>query len=208
MRKINREEKHIRSLDTDLQTRELSADDEPVERVIEGYFAVFNSETELFPGAFEEIAPGAFDKTMGNDIRALINHDTGLVLGRNKSGTLDLKVDSRGLWGSIKINENDTDAVNLYERVKRGDVDQCSFGFNIEKEETDWRDDGTVKWTLTEIDLHEVSVVTFPAYEATGVQARHNEIKQHEQRKLELRKKNLKERLNNGFKTTDDSKEN
>lgn len=197
-----REEKQIRSLAADLKTRA-----EADEKVIEGYFAVFNSETELFRGAYEEIAPGAFDNTMGNDIRALINHDTSLVLGRNKSGTLDLKVDSRGLWGSIRINENDSDAVNLYERVKRGDVDQCSFGFNIEREETDWREDGTVKWTLIEIDLHEVSVVTFPAYEATGVQARHDEIKQHEKRKLEQRKNQLKERAKNAIKTVNDSKE-
>ena len=160
-------EKHIRSLETNLQTRS-----EESEKVIEGHFVVFNSETELFPGAYEEIAPEAFDKTLSNDIRALINHDTNLVLGRNKAGTLELKVDSRGLWGSIKINENDTDAMNLYERVKRGDVDQCSFGFNIIREDTEFRDDGTVKWIIREVDLHEVSVVTVPAYESTGVQAR------------------------------------
>lgn len=186
-----REERQTRSLSTDLTTRA-----EGEEKVIEGYFAVFNSQTELWRGAYEEIHPEAFNSTLGNDIRALINHDTNLVLGRNKSGTLELKADSRGLWGSIKINEKDTDAMNLYERVKRGDVDQCSFGFNILNEETDFRDDGTVKWTLKEIDLHEVSVVTFPAYSDTGVQARMDEVKQHEKRKLEQRKNNLKERLN------------
>lgn len=189
----------MRSLQTELKTRA-----EQDEMVIEGYFAVFNSETELWRGAYEEISQGAFDNTLSNDIRALINHDTNLVLGRNKAGTLELKVDSRGLWGSVKVNPNDTDAVNLYERVKRGDVDQCSFGFNIEKEETDFRDDGTVKWTIKEIDLHEVSVVTFPAYTDTGVQARKRDFEQHEKRKLEQRKKQLKERLSNGFKTIDD----
>ena len=195
---IRTNEKHIRSLETILQTRS-----EESEKVIEGYFVVFNSETELFPGAYEEIAPEAFDKTLSNDIRALINHDTNLVLGRNKAGTLELKVDSRGLWGSIKINENDTDAMNLYERVKRGDVDQCSFGFNIIREDTEFRDDGTVKWIIREVDLHEVSVVTFPAYESTGVQARMKEKEQIEQRKLEKRKNELKERLKN-VKTIND----
>lgn len=204
---IREKQKHIRNLGVDLQTRELKSDDEPAERVIEGYFSVFNSETELFPGAYEEIAPGAFDNTLSNDVRALINHDTAFVLGRNKSNTLDLQVDSRGLWGSIKINENDSDAVNLYERVKRGDVDSCSFGFNILKEDTDYRDDGTVKWTIREIDLHEVSVVTFPAYGDTSIQARMKEVEKMEQRKLEQRKQKLKERLNNGIKTTNDSKE-
>lgn len=188
---MSREEWQTRSLQTKLETR----DEQDGEMVIEGYFAVFNKETELWPGAYEEIAPTAFDKTLNNDIRALINHDTRLVLGRNKAGTLELKTDSRGLWGRIKINPNDTDAVNLYERVKRGDVDQCSFGFNILSEDTDYREDGTVKWRITEVDLHEVSVVTFPAYEDTGVQARKKQYKQMEQRKLEAKKKQLKERL-------------
>jgi HK97 family phage prohead protease len=162
---------------------------------IEGYFAVFNRETELWPGAFEEIAPEAFNETLGNDIRALTNHETRLVLGRNKANTLELKVDSHGLWGRVKINPKDSDAVNTYERVKRGDVDQCSFGFNILEELTDWRDDGTVKWFIKKIDLHEVSVCTFPAYEDTGVQARKAEVSQYKQRQLELRKNQLKERL-------------
>lgn len=162
---------------------------------IEGYFAVFGKQTELWSGAFEEIAPEAFNDTLGNDIRALINHDTTLVLGRNKANTLELKVDSHGLWARIKINSKDVDAVNLYERVLRGDVDQCSFGFNILEEITDWREDGTVKWTLKKIDLHEVSVCTFPAYEETGVQARQAEVKQHKERQIEQRKNGLKERL-------------
>jgi len=162
---------------------------------IEGYFAVFNRETELWRGAYEEIASEAFNGTLGNDVRALINHDTMFVLGRNKSGTLELKADSHGLWGRVKVNPNDSDAVNLYERVKRGDVDQCSFGFNITKEDTDYRDDGTVKWTIREVDLHEVSVCTFPAYADTGVQARQAEVAQHQERQLQQRKQQMKARL-------------
>ena len=192
MKKMDRATKQTRSLQTELTTR---AEADGQEMYIEGYFAVFNRQTELWPGAFEEIAPGAFDETLSNDIRALINHDTTLVLGRTKAGTLELKTDNYGLWGRVKINPNDIDAVNLYERVKRGDVDQCSFGFNITSEETDWRDDGTVKWTITGIDLHEVSVVTFPAYEDTGVQARKEAVEQHRERLLEARKTKLKERL-------------
>src|SRR5690554_6383626 len=181
---MNRQEqRQTRSNVSDLKTRA-----EVDEMINDGYFAVDNTETELWPGAFEEIAPGAFDNTLSNDIRALINHDTSLVLGRTKAGTLELKTDSRGLWGRIKINPNDTDAVNLYERVKRGDVDQCSFGFNIIEEETEWREDGTVKWRLTKVDLHEVSICTFPAYEETGVQARHKQVEQYKQKQLEIRK--------------------
>ena len=185
-----------RTFKTDFETREESDG----KKVIAGYFAVCNSETELWRGAFEEIATGAFDKTLGNDIRALTNHDTTLVLGRNKSGTLSLKTDSRGLWGEITINENDSDAVNLYERVKRGDVDQCSFGFNILSEEVDWRDDGTVKWTLTEVDAHEVSVCTFPAYEDTGVQARHSEVEQYREKQAEQWKHERHQRMKGATK--------
>ena len=189
---LDRDKKQTRSLKTELKTR---AEQEGQDMHIEGYFAIFNKQTELWPGAYEEIAPGAFGETMGNDIRGLINHDSTLVICRNKSGTLELKVDSHGLWGRMKINPNDSDAVNIYERVKRGDVDQCSFGFNVLDENTEWRDDGTVKWTILKIDLHEVSVCTFPAYEATGVQARHSEIAQHRDKKLEQRKHQLKARL-------------
>jgi len=187
---VNREEIQTRSLQSELKVR-----GETEQKVIEGYFAVFNAETELWKGAFEELEARAFDKTLSNDIRALINHDTTLVLGRNKAGTLELKVDSRGLWGRIVINENDTDAVNIYERVKRGDVSQCSFGFNILAEETDYRDDGTIKWRITEVDLHEVSVCTFPAYAETGVQARKKDYASFLEKRLEHKKLNLKERL-------------
>lgn len=187
-----RDTRQVRTLQTELKTR---AETDSPEKYIEGYFVVFNQETELWPGAFEEIVPTAFDNTLSDDIRALINHDTTLVLGRTKANTLELKADNYGLWGRVKINPNDSDAVNVYERVKRGDVDQCSFGFNILAEETDWRDDGTVKWTVTKVDLHEVSVCTFPAYEQTGIQARKAQVEQHREREFEARRTKLKERL-------------
>lgn len=191
---MNRDKQlQIRSITSDLETR--AAEDGDL--YLEGYFAVFNSETELWPGAYEEIDPEAFEKTLGNDIRALINHNTDMVLGRNKANTLELKTDTHGLWGRIKINPNDTDAMNTYERVKRGDISGNSFGFNILGEETEFRDDGTVKWRITDIDLHEVSVVTFPAYEQTNIQARKKEVERHKERELEARKLKLKERLQN-----------
>ena len=193
---VNRKEIMYRSATVDLKTRD---DSENEERIIEGYFAVFNSETELWRGAYEVIAPGAFDETLSNDIRALINHDTSSVLGRNKAGTLALRTDSRGLWGAVKINPEDPEAMALYARVKRGDVDQCSFGFNVIEEETEWREDDSVKWTIKKADLHEVSVVTFPAYGDTSIQARHAEFDEMKERKqmqeLQQRKSKLKERL-------------
>ena len=182
--------KHIRDIQSTLEVR--SENEKPI---IEGYFVVFDSETELFKNGFEKIAKGAFDNTLGNDIRALINHDTRLVLGRNKSDTLKLTVDDHGLYGVIDINQNDTDAMNLYERVKRGDVSQCSFGFNILNESVEHRENGSTLWTIEEIDLHEVSVCTFPAYADTGVEARKSEVEAHEKRKLEQWKNNMKERI-------------
>lgn len=186
--------KQFRAVATDLKTR--AEPNGP--KIIEGYFAVFSQKTELFPGAYEEIAPGAFDNALSGDIRALINHDSTLVLGRTKAKTLELKVDSHGLWGRIIINEKDVDAMNLYERVVRGDVNQCSFGFEIVKEETDWREDGTVKWTIEEVILYEISVCTFPAYEDTNVSARSKEYRDIVAKKIEVRKKKAKERLKNG----------
>lgn len=151
---------------------------------IEGYFSVFGSPYQLWEGCEEVIAPGAFADTLGGDIRALTNHDTRLVLGRTKSGTLTLQEDGKGLWGSVQINREDQDAVNLYRRVQRGDVDQCSFGFFIEGETRDVLEDGTVRYTINKVQLLEVSVVTFPAYEETSVSARHRAEEQVKAREL------------------------
>ena len=160
-------ERQVRSVPTEFKTRE---DGDNLS--IEGYFAVFDSNYEITPGMSESIAQGAFSRTISGDIRALINHDTTLVLGRTKANTLQLKEDAHGLWGRIDINPNDVDAMNLYERVKRGDVDQCSFGFDIRSEDTDINENGDIHWTIKDVDLYEVSCCTFPAYETTNISAR------------------------------------
>ena len=159
--------REVRAIRTEFQTRE-----ENSEPHISGYFAVFDGVYQIGPGMTESVDPEAFKNTLGGDIRALTNHDTTLVLGRTKSNTLQLSVDSHGLFGDIKINPNDRDAMNLYERVRRGDVDQCSFGFDIISEETDFRDDGSIHWTIKEVELFEVSCCTFPAYKDTNISAR------------------------------------
>ena len=189
--KMRNLKKQVRSLGK-LQTRDDSTDDE---MKIAGYFVVFNTETEIWDGLFEEISNKAFENIDLSDIRALADHDTAKVLGRTKSKTLTLKVDEKGLFGEITINPDDTEAVNLYQRVKRGDIDQCSFGFSILNETMEQREDGTTKWTITEIELFEVSVVTFPAYSDTAVEARSNQIEQLQKRNLKTRKQQLKERI-------------
>lgn len=189
MNEENRVAYQVRSTQSKFETREADG-----EMYISGYFAVFNSEYEMWPGAVESIADTAFDGALADDIRCLIDHETRLVLGRNKAGTLTLKVDARGLWGEVRINPNDQDAVNLYERVKRGDVDQCSFGFDILDEEFEDRGD-TVKWTIKKVKLYEVSVVTFPAYEETSVSARKRQLGEIKKRSIEAWKQRTLKRL-------------
>ena len=189
MNEENRVAYQVRSTQSKFETREADG-----EMYINGYFAVFNSEYEMWPGAVESIADTAFDGALADDIRCLINHETRLVLGRNKAGTLTLKVDTRGLWGEVRINPNDQDAVNLYERVKRGDVDQCSFGFDILDEEFEDRGDA-VKWTIKKVKLYEVSVVTFPAYEETSVSARKRQLGEIKKRSIEAWKQRTLKRL-------------
>lgn len=152
---------------------------------IEGYFAVFNKRYEIYEGCAETILPGAFSETLDNDIRALLNHNTDIVLGRNKAGTLTLREDDYGLYGSIEINKADSDAMNLYARVQRGDVTQCSFGFEILEETYESDSFGNVLWKIAKVKLYEVSVVTFPAYEDTIVQARKDDFANIQKRKLD-----------------------
>lgn len=186
----NRTNRMMRTASTEFKTR-----DDNGELAIEGYFAVFNSNYEIAEGMSESIAVGAFDNTLSDDIRALINHDTTLVLGRTKAGTLQLRTDSHGLWGHISINPNDSDAMNLYNRVQRGDVDQCSFGFDILSEETDFREDGSVHWTIKEVKLYEVSPCTFPAYEETSIAARSKERNELIKRKNDAWKEKMLSKL-------------
>lgn len=182
--------RQVRSIASDFETREDGG-----ELRIEGYFAVFNSKYQIADNMSESVAPGAFANTLGGDVRALIDHETMYVLGRNQAGTLELREDSHGLWGSILVNPNDQDAMNLYARVQRGDVNQCSFGFDILSEETEFFDDGSVHWTITEVKLYEVSVCTFPAYSETSVTARKNEYQDLKKRATEMWREEMRSRL-------------
>lgn len=179
----------------EFRTAEFKTREEDGEPIIEGYFAVFNSDYTIAPGMSESVDPGAFDNTLNNDIRALVNHDTTLVLGRTAAETLELKTDEKGLFGRIRVNTNDTDAMNLYERVKRGDVSGCSFGFNIKDEETELRDDDEVHWNIKDVELFEVSCCTFPAYEDTNITARMKQKEDLEKRTAEAWREKMKERI-------------
>lgn len=163
---------------------------------LEGYFAVFDRTYELWPGATESIAPGAFTDALGDDVRALYNHNTDLVLGRTSAGTAELRQDDHGLWGRIRINRDDTDALNAYQRIRRGDITGCSFGFDIAEQETDYRDDGTVHWTILSVSpLYEISPCTFPAYRDTTVSARKRDLEDIKTKRAEVWKHDALARL-------------
>lgn len=199
---MNRVERQVRSVASNFKTRE---DGEDLR--IEGHFAVFGIDYNIFDGYKESVAPGAFTDTLGGDVRALIDHDTRLVLGRTTAGTLELREDDKGLWGSIKINPKDQDAMNLYARVQRGDVNQCSFGFNILDEETEKREDGSIHWTIRKVELFEVSCCTFPAYKETNISARQADADLIRKRELDAWRMKQRERLEvlrHGTESVDD----
>lgn len=187
-------------IDVDFKTRE-----EGAQKLIEGYFIVFNQRTELWQGFHEQIAPEAVNDL--SDIRALYNHDHNLVLGSTLNGTLKLAKDDYGIKGVIEINEKDSDAVNAYERIKRGDVKGCSFGFELLSEEYTQLDDGGTLATVRELNLFEVSPCVFPAYPQTAINARKQDYDDHQKRARAARQDALKERINHGIKTSHSSEQ-
>ncbi|MFG1204402.1 HK97 family phage prohead protease [Xanthobacter aminoxidans] len=150
-------------------------------RRLEGYAAVFNTEAHV-GGFIETIAPGAF-RALGGDILALLDHDTGKVLGRTKSGTLRLAEDARGLSFSLDIPDTQAgrDVLTLAER---GDLGGMSFGFQVPKGGDTWR--GTHR-TLRSVDLAEISVVqAWPAYEGTEIALRSRDATDRARRRRAL----------------------
>ena len=135
-----------------------------------GYAAVFNEPSVPLP-FIEKIAPGAFRKTLSEtpDVRLLVNHE-GLPMARTKNGTMRLYEDERGLYFEAEL-ANTQEARDLYTLVSRGDVDQMSFAFRVIRQ--NWSKDRSERM-LTEVSLADgdVSIVTYPAYPATSVEAR------------------------------------
>jgi HK97 family phage prohead protease len=132
---------------------------------LRGYAAVFNSPSQPLPFT-ETIAQGAFRDSLNsrNDVKLLWNHDTGTVLGSTRAGTLKLSEDSKGLL--VEANLPDTqagrDAATL---IKRGDVNAFSFGFRVPSNGDEWP--SADQRILKRVNVHEVSLVAFPAYTAT-----------------------------------------
>lgn len=136
---------------------------------LEGYALKWDARSKNLGGFKERVAEGATTKTIGeSDIRALFNHDPNMILGRNKAGTLDLSVDSTGTHYRIQGDRRQSYVNDLAIAMERGDVTQSSFGFRVVGPEgQDWTEDedGYPLRTLREIQLFDVSPVTYPAYE-------------------------------------------
>ena len=150
------------------------------------YPAVFNSFSEDLGGFREIIQRGAFQNALKkSDVRALVNHDANMVLGRAKAGTLTLEEDENGLKASVNM-PNTSYANDLRESIARGDIDQGSFGFTMEERGQKWDKDeaGQTIRTISEVrELLDVSLVTYPAYPDTSVAKRtlEEEVKMSEE---------------------------
>lgn len=157
-----------------LETRALTAAPElratEAGKVAAGYAALFNTRTQIGDWFEELIAPGAFGDALAGDVRALIDHDTGRVIGRSTAGTLRLQEDDRGLFVEIDLPDT-SDGRDLAVQLERGDISGMSFGFRVTKEE--WDETGAMPVrTIKGVELFEVSAVAFPAYADTEIALR------------------------------------
>lgn len=162
-------------MSNNLEYRSIEFKLDPVQedKKLRGYAAVFNSLSEDLGGFRERILPGAFKRALSQpnlDILALGFHNPDVVLGRTSAGTLILREDATGLYMEIDI-PNTTAAADIAENVRLGNLRQMSIGFMINKESFK-EERGLVVREISDLDLVEVSIVTFPAYKATSVNLR------------------------------------
>lgn len=132
-------------------------------QTIRGYAAVYNSDSEWMGGFYEQIEKGAFDEVLDNDVRAYLNHDENYLLGRVSSGTLRISSDERGLFYEVDL-PNTTYANDLIELMKRGDINQSSFAFLIDRDRWEERNGKTYRIIEKVSRLLDVSPVAQPAY--------------------------------------------
>lgn len=137
---------------------------------IRGYAIRFNAMSVDLGGFKELIDPSAVDRTLseGLDVRALVDHDSGKVIGRTRSGTLTLRKDSKGLKVEIEPDEDISYARDIMRAVARGDISGMSFGFRVLEDEWNYEDKTPIR-TVIDMRISEVSIVSFPAYPQTDV---------------------------------------
>ena len=160
--------------------------------IVEGYFIKYNTPAEYGrDGYFEQIDSNALTETLARnkDIKCFYNHNYDLILGRQSNNTLTLTNDEIGLFGSCKLNLNDSQARDIFERVKRGDITGCSFGAYIEDEDFNSNNN---TFTVKKVDLIEVSVCPMPFYDSTTMEARDKVIT--EKKEIQRKRKILEEK--------------
>lgn len=139
-------------------------------KTVGGYAAVFNSETLIGDYFREVIAPGAFTKAIRGDVVALYHHERSRVLGRTKAGTLKLAEDDKGLKFELDLPDT-TDGRDVAALIERGDITGMSFGFVVTRQKWDETTKVPLR-TIEEVELHEITVTAFPAYDDTSIAMR------------------------------------
>lgn len=172
-----------------LEIRALSNVEQTEENIVEGYALKFNKESRDLGGFIETISPSALDGVDLSDVRCFLDHDSSKLLGRTSSGTLSLTVDEVGLHFRCVL-PNTSVGRDAMELVKRGDLNQCSFGFTVKEDA--WTPGEMMHRSINKIgQLLEISLVSIPAYDDTDVmvasRSMQEVVNELEKRKLELR---------------------
>lgn len=188
---MEKKQKEIRKfIATDLETR---TEENSSEKIISGYINKFNTRSQ-YMGFYEEVSNGAFDKTLadGHNIYAMYNHNSDMILGSTRSGSLKLNVDNIGLHFELRINPNISYASDIAELVKAGDLEGCSFGFWVTDDEWTYTEDKIDLRIIKELELIEVTITPFPAYLDSEASCRsfelHNEEVENAKELIKLEK--------------------
>ena len=160
--------------DAKIELREMSDMADAGGMTFYGYAAVFDSPSEPLPFT-EVVKPGAFAKTLRsrNEIKLLMNHDTGRVLASRRAGTLRLSEDPTGLRVEADLPDT-TEGRDLAYLLKRGDITTMSFGFTVPAGGDYWSDENNRE--LRDVRLHEVSVAPYAAYPSSSAGVRSVDI--------------------------------
>lgn len=185
---MDNKQKELRKIN--VEKFEIRENQDSKEKVITGYINKFNTRS-CYMGFYEEVAKGAFDKTLsdGHNIYALYNHNDNMVLGATRNNSLKLYCDDVGLKFELTINDNLSYANDVYELVKNGTIEGCSFGFYVLNDEWTYTDDKVDLRILKEIELLEVTITPFPAYLDSEAQCRSYKLHKEELENKELKRK-------------------